>query len=204
MSETLGLKCRCGAVRGVAKDMSPATVIHLVCYCRDCQAFARFLGGEGLLDGAGGAEILQLTPAQLVLGSGQEQLRCMRLSDRGMLRWYVDCCRTPVANTLTSARMPFAGLLAAFVDPATEPATHERALGPVALRTFGRDATGPTPPGTHEKVPVAAMGRVLRLLARGLIGRRAQPSPFFARGAKSPRVTPQVLTAAERAALGPV
>jgi len=204
MGESLGLKCRCGAVRGVAKDLSPRTGNRVVCYCRDCQAFARFLAAEGLLDGSGGAEIFQFTPSQLILGVGQEQLRCMRLSNKGMIRWYVDCCRTPVANTLAAARVPFAGMLVAFVDPAHDAQARERALGPVVLRCFGRDATGPTPANTHAAAPLSAIPRILRLFARGFVGRRGQPSPFFAPGAKEPRVTPRVLTTAERAALGPV
>ncbi|WAS99168.1 DUF6151 family protein [Nannocystis punicea] len=202
MREALKLKCRCGTVRGQATDLSPRTGIHVVCYCRDCQAFARFLAAEGLLDAAGGAEIFQITPAQVVLEAGQEQLRCMRLSDKGLLRWYVDCCRTPVANTMDSPKVPFSGLLVPFLD--ADAGTRARVLGPVVVRLFGRDATGPTPPGTHEKAPLTAIPRILWLLGRGLVGRRAQPSPFFAPGAKLPRVTPKVLTPEERAALGPV
>ncbi|MBZ5709154.1 DUF6151 family protein [Nannocystis pusilla] len=202
MSESLGLKCRCGAVRGTAKELSPGTGIHVVCYCRDCQAFARFLATEGVLDAGGGSEIFQLTPSQLRIEAGQEHLRCMRLSERGMIRWYADCCRTPIANTLASARMPFAGLLVTFFDAPVE--VRERVLGPVVARTFGRDATGPTPAGTYEKVTWRVVPRILGLLARGFVRRRALPSPFFAPGAKQPRVAPTVLTAAERAALGPV
>lgn len=204
MSEVLRLKCRCGAVRGIAKDLSPRTGNHAICYCRDCQAFARFLGSEGLLDPAGGSEIFQLTPSQLTLETGQEHLRCIRLSGKGLLRWYVDCCRTPVANTLATARAPFAGMLVAFVDGAEGVATRDRALGPVIARTFGRDATGPVPNGTHAATPLALIPRMLFLLARWFIGGKAQPSPFFAPGAKEPRVQPRVLSPDERAALGPV
>ncbi|PCC75393.1 hypothetical protein SAMN02745121_03880 [Nannocystis exedens] len=202
MSESLGLRCRCGAVRGVLSEASPRSGIHAVCYCRDCQAFARWLGGEGLLDAAGGSEIFQTAPAQITLQTGQEQLRCVRLSAEGLHRWYVDCCRTPVANTMGDPRVPFAGLLVPFI--AADAPARERALGPVKARLFGRDATGPTPPGTPEKMAVTAIPRVLWLLGRGFVRRGAQPSPFFAPGAKLPRVTPQVLTAEERAALGPV
>lgn len=202
MSETLELKCRCGMVRGQLSEASPRSGIHAVCYCRDCQAFARWLGGEGLLDAAGGTEIFQTTPAQITLHTGQEQLRCLRLSENGLHRWYVDCCRTPVANTTGSSRMPFAGLLVPFV--AVDAATRERVLGPVVARLFGRDAIGPTPPGTPEKMAVTAIPRVLWLMGRGLVHRRAQPSPFFAPWAKLPRVTPHVLAPEERATLGPV
>jgi len=38
------LRCRCGHVRGVAIGVAPSTGFRFVCYCKDCQAFARFLG----------------------------------------------------------------------------------------------------------------------------------------------------------------
>ena len=44
MSTQVSLKCRCGTLRGVATDVSPATGNRVVCHCDDCQAFARFLG----------------------------------------------------------------------------------------------------------------------------------------------------------------
>ena len=50
----LPLKCRCGAVRG---EMQPRRAYtRATCYCKDCRAYARFLGQPGVLDEAGGTE----------------------------------------------------------------------------------------------------------------------------------------------------
>ena len=68
------------ATCGVASDVSPSGRFPFICYCKDCQAFARFLERPDLLDPAGGTDIFQMPPA--------------RLSDKGVLRWYTDCCRT--------------------------------------------------------------------------------------------------------------
>lgn len=46
----LPLRCSCGALRGVLRGMSPARGNRVVCYCRDCQAFAHFLDRDEILD----------------------------------------------------------------------------------------------------------------------------------------------------------
>lgn len=198
MKAQLRLRCRCGAVRGVAKDVSPRSGNHIVCYCKDCQAFAQFLGRAELVDESGGSEIFQLTPAQLELSEGIDRVRCMKLSEKGMLRWYCECCSTPIANTASSPRLPFAGMLVAFVDPTLETAVREAAFGPVIMRLVTEGATGAIPPGAYATRVVALIPRILALLARGLVGRKHQPSPFFAPGSRVPRAAPTVLTPSER------
>jgi len=51
-------------MRGVASDVSPSTGLRFVCYCKDCQAFARFLERADVLDPAGGTDIFQMPPAR--------------------------------------------------------------------------------------------------------------------------------------------
>jgi hypothetical protein len=51
----LPLRCRCGSVRGIASEFARASGFRLVCYCKDCQAFARFLDRADVLDAAGGS-----------------------------------------------------------------------------------------------------------------------------------------------------
>ena len=48
----LPLLCRCGHVRGVANMVAPRPGFRFVCYCRDCQALARFLKQPDVLDTA--------------------------------------------------------------------------------------------------------------------------------------------------------
>jgi hypothetical protein len=52
----LPLRCRCGRMRGVASHVSPSSGFRFICYCKDCQVFARFLEREDVLDPAGGCE----------------------------------------------------------------------------------------------------------------------------------------------------
>ena len=51
------LRCQCGAIRGHVA--LPAKTVRAICYCRDCQAFARYLARAGdVLDEHGGTDIV--------------------------------------------------------------------------------------------------------------------------------------------------
>jgi hypothetical protein len=104
------LQCRCGTVKGYVSD--PQTVNRAVCYCRDCQAFAHFLGrAADILDAQGGTDVIQTLSARVIFSEGREVLACMRLSRNGLMRWYTTCCNTPIGNTLPNFRFSFVGLI---------------------------------------------------------------------------------------------
>ncbi len=197
----LALSCRCGHVRGVARGVSPAGGFRLVCYCKDCQAFAHYLKRADVLDAAGGTDIFQMPPGRVTLTAGADALRCLRLSGRTkVFRWYADCCRTPIANT-AGARFPVIGLIHSFMNDAVGGHSPDKTLGPVLCRIHERTATAPLPPNAP---PPASFGLLARRAARALgwWGRGlARPSPFFDERTKAPRAAPRVLTASERAAL---
>ncbi len=102
------LSCRCGQVQG---ECNPArSYTRVTCYCADCRAFARWLGGDGLLDAAGGSDIVAMAPDGLRFTQGLEQLACMSLGPRGLLRWYARCCRTPLGNVPRNPKLYYLGL----------------------------------------------------------------------------------------------
>lgn len=81
------LRCRCGTLRGIVDH--PEKVSRGVCYCKDCQAFAHFLGKPGdILDEMGGADVMATLPKHVTFTHGLEALVCMSLTETGMLRWY--------------------------------------------------------------------------------------------------------------------
>lgn len=197
MSDDLPLRCRCGAVRGVATE--PTKLNRVVCYCDDCQAFARFLGRDDLLDALGGSDICQMALSRLRITEGREHLRSMRLSDKGLRRWYTDCCRTPVGNTLDNPRVPFVGVSAALFE--AQGSALDAQVGPPRMFVMGRFARGGCPPHVHPKIAPADMARVGLLMLRWVLGRRHRPSPFLDPATQRPIAEPKVLTPAERAAL---
>src|SRR5262252_7536621 len=99
--QTAELECRCGKVKGRVTGASPEAANRVVCYCDDCQAFLHYLGRADLLDPHGGSDIVQVAPSSLSFERGSEQVVGMRLSPKGMYRWYAACCKTPLGNTVT-------------------------------------------------------------------------------------------------------
>ncbi len=189
------LRCRCGALRGVLQTSPECT--RLVCYCKDCQAFARYLGDPGdILDALGGSDVVGVHPQQLRLTDGREQLACMSLSDKGMLRWYARCCLTPIGNTARSPAIAYVGLLHTCID--TGGASFDEAFGPVRLKSMVKSAKGKVDASGMAALPtlLGFAGKLLRARLSGSYRR----TPFFgADGA--PVVAPTVLTPAERGAL---
>lgn len=179
------LTCSCGAMGWCVRPDAPGT--HVVCYCADCQSFARHLGQTALLDPQGGTDIFQTIPADVTLTRGAGHLACLRLGPKGLRRWYAGCCGTPVGNTLPGPGLPFVGLVlpqgASGFGPATAHVQTRDAQG--AVREHGFAATG--------------FALMLRAVKATLMGRTA--SPFFKDGA--PVVEARVLTHDERAAARP-
>lgn len=193
----LALRCRCGTVRGVARGVDPSSINHCFCYCKDCQAFAHFLGrADDVLDAHGGTELAQMSQGNVAFTAGADKLAAVRLTPKGLMRWYTSCCNTPIGNTLATSALPFIGLIRAFVDA---PAA---ALGPIRGRGFAKSAKGGRAAvpkdGLPEPLMVArAFGKLLRWRWRGDHKR----SPLFDAATGEPRVTPRILSAEEREAL---
>jgi hypothetical protein len=190
----LSLRCRCGQVRARAVEVAPDTTNRVVCYCHDCRAFARWLGREDLLDEAGGSEIVQMARGRVTIKHGLDRLSCVRLSDKGMFRWYASCCNTPIGNTVPS--VPFIGVIGAFFDPEDERSRAE--AFPRAVHIWTRSASGPVPPGSAPMLPMIV--RVTRLVLTWKL-RSLGGDTFFDPRNKTPRVLPRVLDHTERDAL---
>lgn len=185
----LPFSCTCGAVRGCLIDPSPRRGTHARCYCRDCQAFARHTGHkDDTLDAEGGTAIYQTIPSRVALDEGADRLRALRLSERGILRWYASCCGAPIANTLPRPGMPFCGVMVARLRGDAEP------IGPVRYVAFTDSAM--TPPDRTGRGGI--VGLFIATLPRGLLAwlRGDKSSPFF--HDHRPISEPHVLTEDER------
>src|SRR5215813_363473 len=116
MAVTVELHCRCGEVAGRVDNAAHDTTNRVVCYCDDCQAFAHHLGRAELLDAHGGSDIVQVAPASLTFEKGAARIAGLRLSAKGLYRFYSECCKTPLGNSISTA-VPFVGIVAqAFED----------------------------------------------------------------------------------------
>ncbi len=183
--------CHCGQFAAVLKNVSPGTGSHVQCYCKDCQTGARALGDEKSLMPRGGSDIYQTIPSNLELTKGQEHLACLRLSPRGLMRWYASCCDTPVFNTLGHTKLAFIGVSV----PAMKGPEVEKAIGKVIAVVHTKDAQlGPEPLKDYgfNRAGFNVLARHFGALMRG----QAKQTPLFGNGA--PIVTPRVLSKEER------
>src|SRR5690606_24743158 len=120
----------------------------------------------------------QTSPALVEIRAGADRLACMRLTPKGLLRWYASCCRTPLGNTLTTGTIPFVGLIRACLD--ADDAALDSALGPIRQRSMGRFAKGDVSGlDVHERMSLGQMARVLRVLIGAKLRGDARRSPFF-------------------------
>ena len=196
MATDLPIRCFCGAVRGVIRDISGNRGNRLVCYCDDCQSFAHFLGrADQVLDSHGGTDIFQMSPARLQITQGAEHLACMRLTAKGLFRWYTDCCKTPIGNTPPTRHLPLVGLIHCCTDLAANGRLRDAVLGPVRARVFGRFAKGDrTAPDAHDRAPVSMFLHLAGFLLMARLRGDHKRSPFFDARTGEPIATPRVLS----------
>jgi hypothetical protein len=202
MANWLPIRCACGTVRAHA-DLRDHDARRAVCYCRDCRMFAYFLGqADTTLDAHGGTEVVQMSQGRLHFEAGHDRLACMRLTPKGLLRWYAGCCHTPIGNVPPNRHLPYLGLIHTCIDFGGSGASADACIGPIDCRVHAQDPrVRQAFPEAHERIPpgvlIRVAGRVIRWRLRGDHLR----SPFFAPDTGVPVARPRVLGADERNAL---
>jgi hypothetical protein len=154
----VALRCKCGSISGNL-DLSRPSRVRVTCHCDDCAAYGRHLGSEHA------TRIVLAAPDQVELLTGIEHLCCLRLTERGLTRWFAGCCMTPLANTSRYAWLPFVGVMSC-----TLATVDEARLGPE------REVNGSQP------TPWGLLFRSLSWLLRCLLLRRHRPNAFFEQG----------------------
>jgi Family of unknown function (DUF6151) len=187
------LKCRCGTIRGWISN--PRGANRAICYCKDCQAFAHFLGQEKILDPQGGTDVIQILPKNLTFTQGIEALACIRLTEKGMFRWYASCCNTPIGNTLPNFKISFVGLVHNCVE-GSDMALRDSS-GPVRARVNTQGATGEPKPKSHGTAAVIV--RLMFMLLKARLDGSYRQTPFFLKDKGTPVVRPRVLSSVELA-----
>ena len=180
--------CRCGTLRGEIESRD--IYARATCYCRDCQAFARTLGREDVLDAQGGTDIVAMLPAGVHFTDGFDRLACLSLGPKGLLRWHSRCCDAPIANTVRDPKLAYVGVLCLQGDAL------DAAVGPSRIALNAKSARGqvsPTPLRTFVGV-IRIMRGVLAARLRG----RHRDNPFFDAATSRPVAEPRVLTRQER------
>lgn len=187
------IQCKCGAVRGHLEGAGVSS--RLICYCTDCRAFARFLGrAADVLDVQGGTEIVQVALPRLRFSQGLDQVAAVRLGEKGAIRWYASCCKTPIGNTMADPKIAFVGLIHSSLDRAR---MNEDFRTTIALVNTGSALGDPKP--RQRGLPGVVARFIWIVLATRISGRYKSSQLFNNSG--SPKVVPTVLTPRELARL---
>jgi hypothetical protein len=180
------LKCRCGEVQGVAIDATDNAGIRFSCHCKDCQAFAHYLGrSDTILDEYAATDVLQVPSYNISLTRGSAQLGCIRLSKNGLFRWFALCCHTPIGTTM-SAKVPFCDIIHCFID---DTSNRNKTIGAAKGYLFAKNCQ------SRERRESSSFVLLWRMFHKNMlwkIKQRKKLSPFFdANG--DPVVTPDIL-----------
>jgi hypothetical protein len=187
-------QCRCGALNGLLSQ--PHRALRGVCYCKDCRAYAHHLGAaSGTHDCLGGAEFVAAQAQHVSFISGVEQLACLSLTEKGLLRWYARCCNTPICNTARHWKVPYVGLIGACLK--TDPVAFERSFPCVQMRVNTGSAKQ-APPSMRLSTVVSLAGFIPRVMLSSISG-AYRKTPFFDQGRGAPVVAVTVLSEADRA-----
>lgn len=195
----ISVSCRCGKVRGKLRGISSKSCTHLTCMCDDCQAYVKFLGAADVLDDNGGTELTQVGHNQVVIEAGREHLGCVRLSGKGMFRWYAQCCSIPIANTF-GAKSVFAGVVHACLREPADGSPLASVIGPLRGRAQAKFGKGELPADASQTASFSLVWWMMRRFVAWALAGASTPSTFFVGG--KPCVPPRILSAEERRALG--
>lgn len=167
------ISCECGKVQG--EILIPSKGVRAICYCKDCQEFAAYLGrAEKILDSNGGTEVVGLRQSNIRIRDDEGYIQCVQLKPKGLFRWYAACCNTPIGNTFSNYKVSHIGLIHNFITHL--PRTHEEAFGAVKLQVNTSSATAPV---IEQKAKIGVIVSYVFSLLRERLCRRYKLSPLF-------------------------
>lgn len=184
--------CACGQTALTANTGGPGRMMRLKCYCADCQSFARHLGRADLLDENGGTDLIQMHPGAVRILRGAENLRPLRLSPRGLMRWHATCCNTPIANGLENPKIAFLSFVSANADAPD-------GAGRVVAKVQTGGAYGAGKPKRDSGAFRAGWSAIARIASARIDG-SWRDNPFMDAETGKPIALPIVISKAERAA----
>jgi len=185
------ISCDCGSFRGEIIDCTAG--VSAVCYCKDCQMFAAYLGKtDDVLDPSGGTEVVGLRHSNIRFIDGVENLKNISLSNKGLLRWYTDCCKTPIGDTPRNFKISHIGLIHNCIEGASSDL--EKSFGSVKLRINTNSTEKPV---KTLKPSLSLVAQYLLSITKQFVSKRYKLSPFFNESGE-PLLEVEVLTKEQR------
>jgi hypothetical protein len=132
-------------------------------------------------------------PKDVTFSQGVDSLACLRLTEKGMIRWYASCCRTPIGNTLENYKISFVGLL----HDCLETAPLLDSFGPIRSYVNPQGAIG-TPKPKSEGM-WTTLWWVISKISKARVSGDYKHTPFFRMDTGKAIAEPHVLSVDERA-----
>jgi hypothetical protein len=197
VAKVVNLACECNAIAWSIGERIPRAGIRYVCHCDDCQAFAHFIGRPNrVLDANGGTDAYQLPASRLMFSRGLDNLSCVRMTNRRLIRWYCSHCNTPVANTYDTSKLSFLSVPLCAL-PAEQ---RDEALGPSSGHVWTKFGHGDLSRAKQVSIPAMLLRMASRIAAARMSGDYLN-NPFFDPITCKPICMPRHLTFAERSEL---
>ncbi len=124
-------------------------------------------------------------------------LACMRLTKRGLVRWYAKCCNTPLGNTLGNYKVSFVDLIHSCLENGGR--SLDDSFGPIRMWVNTKGAKGAVPSNTMAEI--GGIMRIVGMLLRARLNGSNRRTIFFSPETGAPVATPKVLSREERAKL---
>eukprot|EP00282_Hemiselmis_andersenii_P019580 CAMPEP_0172039056 /NCGR_PEP_ID=MMETSP1041-20130122/23677_1 /TAXON_ID=464988 /ORGANISM="Hemiselmis andersenii, Strain CCMP439" /LENGTH=233 /DNA_ID=CAMNT_0012696693 /DNA_START=260 /DNA_END=961 /DNA_ORIENTATION=- len=227
-NESLPLSCACGEVQGTLSGSGKGS--YIVCYCTCCQDMHTFLGKESLMDAQGGCHFRMTAPGDIKFTKGESkvhhergeiahcrpngglaairvpphsprQINSFKLTEKtGTVRWYTDCCKSPIGATVSDLP-PFMMDLSTSFIAAKDRALVARSLGPITMRMFADSSKKDTSaldnpkPSSRTFWLFTYMYHFLKFSIRWWWRGALSPHPFFVKGGKKLICEPAVVKA---------
>jgi hypothetical protein len=156
--------------------------------------YAHFLGNSAqVLDEHGGTDVVPTMPRNVRFTQGIESLACMRLTEKGLMRWYAKCCNTPIGNTSPNFKFAFVGLLHNCLE--NDGASLDQSFGPPRMRSYTRSARNHST--LKDQGIFGTLAKFAAMLLRERFNGGYKLTPFFHVDSGAPIVVPYVLSKQE-------
>ena len=180
--------CSCGKLGGVLLAVDPNQGTHAECHCTSCRCGEIYCGQPDPAPDPVG--IFQTSADKVRIDRGQEHLAVFSFGETNLLRWYADCCGSPMFNTLRNPKLGFAGVRTSCLAD-TAP------LGPIVATGFIPTENGKQ---KHRGLPVMVW-RTLRRMTGDRLSGRWKNGPFFDSTTLQPIRPVKIVSAEERRGL---
>lgn len=165
-----------------------------MCHCKYCATYTDVLGrSEEVLDARRGTDAFFISPHTLEIESGREHIACLRLTDKGALRFYASCCNTPLANTAPAKGLPILSVSPMIVPWRELGRERDELLGPIRARVNTDDQFAPDERRSQRARSIDLVTMLLRFAPKFALWwvRGAQRRSPFVNAEGGPLVEPQ-------------